>query len=128
MKKITITTIPHKKQRYETVGDYYPKQKGWQFNISDMKNPDYEFAVAVHELIEHHLADRRGVKNSDIDKFDIQYEKERASGLHSANAEAGNNRKCPVYREHQFATKIEKMLIEKMGLCWKEYDKVVMSL
>jgi hypothetical protein len=128
MERIVIKTIPHNKQRYETVGDYYPTKSGWQFNISDMGNADYEFAVAIHELIEHHLAHRKGVTNKEIDDFDMQYEQDRLAHIHGQKDEPGDDPKCPVYEEHKFATKIERMLIKTMGYDWTKYDKAVMEL
>jgi hypothetical protein len=34
MKTITIKTIPHSQQRYNTVGDWYRDGDGWQVRVS----------------------------------------------------------------------------------------------
>lgn len=133
MQTIVIETIPHAKQRYETVGDYFTAHN-WvrigegltrQFRVSDMGNPDYEFLVALHELIESHLAQKRGISDAAIDAFDIAFEAARREG---DTNEPGNDPRCPVYREHQFATQIEHMVAEELGVNWKDYDRTVNSL
>lgn len=126
---ITIKTIPHNKQRYETAGDYYlDNNSHWQFRVSEMGNSDYEFLVMIHELVEHHLADKARITNKEIDNFDIQYENERKEGMHGTGEEPGNDPNCPVYKQHQIATIIERLLCFELGIDWKEYDKKVMSL
>ena len=120
---ITIKVIPHKKQRYETCGDYY-LMDGMQFRISRM-NKEAEFLVALHELVEWMLIDKKGIKIKDIDKFDIEFEKNRKKGN---TDEPGDDRKAPYHKEHIFATKIEKMMAKELGLNWDKYDKMVCAL
>ena len=134
MRQIRIKTIPHKQHRYETVGDYYyhrPSRsdpfKGWNISVSGMHNKKYEICVAVHELIEMSLCQARGIKNGDITKFDKQYEKERLEGKHG-DEEPGFDSGCPCYKEHVFATKVEKMLAKEFGIDWETYDKTIMEL
>ena len=52
LKPILIRSIPHKKHRYETVGDYYTLKNGKTVvHVSDMHNWKYEFLCAIHELV-----------------------------------------------------------------------------
>lgn len=67
----------------------------------------YEALVAVHELVELLLCHDRKITMSEIDKFDLAYEKNRPAG---DTSEPGNDPKSPYYEEHQFATKIEKIV------------------
>ena len=55
-----------------------------------------------------------------IDSFDIQYEKSRVLG--DTTSEPGNDPAAPYYREHKFATKLEKLLAEEIGVDWDEYS------
>lgn len=125
MLDLTIKTIPHSSQRYETVGDYVQKDETWGFSISDMKNADYEFLVAVHELIEWYLTQKRGIEEEDITAFDTAYESRRPEG---DTSEPGDSPDAPYRKEHQFATEIEKRLAEELGVQWEEYDKAVNAL
>ncbi len=40
---IHIKTVPHKEQRYNTVGDYWIEDRVIQIRVSEMGNEDYEF-------------------------------------------------------------------------------------
>jgi hypothetical protein len=63
MINIEIKTIPDKKQRYNTVGDYWIKDGKEYIRVSDMNNWEYETLIALHELIEATLCRKRGIKN-----------------------------------------------------------------
>jgi hypothetical protein len=114
MKDILIRTIPHKRQRYDTVGDYFNNGKQILIHVSDCKNEDYEFAVAVHELIEWYLTKKHGIKIKEIDNFDISFK---------GKGEPGDDKEAPYYEEHQFATSIEFQIIEELDLSWSKYEK-----
>lgn len=127
MKKITIFTIPHKQQRYDTVGDYFLSKRTshWIFNISKMNNDDYEFLVAIHELIEWRLTQKRGITEESISSFDKKFELKRKKGN---NDEPGNDIDAPYYKEHVFAESIEKQIAKELGVDWDKYDKEVTNL
>ena len=116
LKEIIIKTIPHRRQRYETCGDYFNNGKGVTIHISQFNNPDYEFAIAVHELIEWYLTKKRGIKIKEIDNFDMAFKGE---------GEPGDSKDAPYYWEHQFATDIEKQVIYELGIPWDVYESDV---
>lgn len=127
---IYIDTIPHAEQRYPTVGDYWhPKLSGGtettQVRVSDMGNTDYEFLVAIHELVELHLCKKRGISVEAIDKFDIAFE---ASRKPESFDEPGDDLSAPYHKEHVFATWIERLVAQEMGVNWDTYNEVVNSL
>lgn len=125
---LTITTIAHEKQRYPTVGDWItdnPNVPAFSVMVSGMGNTDYEFLVALHEQIELYLCWKRGITQDNVDAFDIAYEERRGSGDVS---EPGDDPSAPYYREHQFATKIEKLMAEEMGVDWEQYNTTVEEL
>jgi len=124
--KIVIKTIPHDQHRYETVGDYYTDCDGTKnIVVSDMGNEDYALLVALHELIEQTLTEKRGIKEEDITAFDEEYEKNRKEGDES---EPGDDVNAPYKKEHFFSTNVERLMAAELGVDWKEYDKTVMSL
>lgn len=125
---ITITTVPHDQQRYETVGDWLTVGKDLVIRVSDMGRPDYEFCVGLHELIEAYLCKRAGITDEAVTAFDVQFEKDRAAGLHRSDEEPGDHPDAPYRLQHQFATKIEKLLAAQLGLDWSEYEGAIASL
>lgn len=129
MRDIHIKTMPHDVQRYPTAGDYWRNADGAEeFRVSDMDNSDYEFLVAMHELVEWYLSEKRGVKEEDIKAFDEMFEEERQNGLHASDEEPGFDERAPYLREHTFATKIEKMVAEELGVDWRAYGDVITKL
>jgi Mn-dependent DtxR family transcriptional regulator len=123
---IIIKSIPHNRQHYETVGDYWRDKNGTlQFRVSQFGNEYEQLAVILHELIEAFLCQKRGIKWKRIDKFDKKYEKNRKEGDLS---EPGNDPKAPYYREHRFAENLERQLIHELGIDWFNYDDEVNNL
>lgn len=122
---IIIKTIPHKEQRYETVGDYQLRHGQWEITVSDMGNDDYEFLVLLHELVEWKLTQKRGISEESITAFDKQFEEKRADGNID---EPGNDWNAPYHKEHVFAECIERMVAHEIGVDWEKYDKTVNNL
>lgn len=117
--------VPHKKQRYETLGDWIPGKPA-RMVASKLNNPDYEFLVLFHEMIEHELCKKHGIKDSAVVAFDKKFEEERKMGLHSPAAEPGASQHAPYRREHLFATRLERMMAKTLGVNWKKYTNAVM--
>jgi len=121
-----IKVIPHKYQEYSTCGN-------WQFTedgigiifVSDVGNADYEFLVAFHELIEMTLCRKRGISEPEIMAFDEAFEAKREPGN---NDEPGDCKDAPYYREHQFATGMERLMCAEIGADWNDYDNTLISL
>ena len=127
--KINIETQDPKTMRYPTVGDYWEDPDGTlQIRVADMKNFNYNFLVALHELIEFVLCRDRGIKEEDINAFDIQYEKEREEGKHAIDEEPGFDSKAPYRKEHTLANGIEMIMASELNVDYNEYDKTVMNL
>lgn len=126
--KITIETIPHKDQRYPTVGDWQwigPTQDDLIIRVSNMNDPEFEFLVALHEMIEAKLCQIDGVTEQEVDEFDMEFERNRTL---DNMEEPGNDPNCPCYQQHFFAECIERLLAQKLGVDWNEYDKIVATL
>ncbi|MDO8600600.1 MAG: hypothetical protein Q7R73_03210 [bacterium] len=129
MREIHIKTISHNEQRYPTTGDYWRDTNGVeQVRVSDVGNPDYEFLVALHELVEWYLTEKRGIKEEDVSAFDIQFEKEIEEGKHPEHAEPGFDPRAPYIKEHTFAIKIEKEIAEELGIDWEKYSERLQEL
>lgn len=117
--EINIKTIPHKKQRYETCGDWQIKDGLIDIQVSETENEDFNFLVGIHELIESYLCKKRGIKEEDATNFDLQFE---------GNGEPGDSKFAPYNKEHKFATKIERLCAKELKVNWIEYDKCLSDL
>lgn len=126
---ITIKTVPHNDQAYETVGNWRFDQDGnLLIEVSDMENWKYELLVALHEMIEVSLCKDRNIVQTVVDEFDINYEKEREEGKHAPEDEPGDDPAAPYRREHFFATSLERLMAAELGVDWEKYEKTVVSL
>jgi len=128
-KSFTIQFIPHNDQRYETCGDWqYDVDGNHIIYVSSLPDQRMSWLIGFHELAEFMLCLDRGIKQEDVDAFDIQYEKEREEGLHEDWEEPGYDPRAIYKKEHFFAESVERQLSMQFGIDWSEYDKKVMSL
>lgn len=126
---IQIKTIDHNQQRYNTVGDYWVDKDGIiQIRISEMGNDDYEFLVMNHELQEIYLCLKRGIKFEEIDKYDIDFEKNRDAGKYDICEEPGDSKDSPYFKEHRFASIIERLVSHELEVDYSDYEKKVIEL
>ena len=126
-KEISMKVISSSKQRYDTCGDYWLDKNGVQFRVSNLKDWRMHILVLIHELAEWAMLQDRGVTVGAVDKFDMNFEKEREQGLHRPEEEPGDAKDCPYRKEHAIATKIEKLMAKELGIDWDAYDKAVME-
>lgn len=122
-----ISVIPHGKQRYDTIGDWIPGNPT-HIRVSRMKDQRYTFLVALHELVEYELCKMKGTSDSKVVAFDKQFEAERMLGYHSWEEEPGDDPRAPYRKEHAFATSVERMVAQKMGVNWSDYERAVLAL
>jgi hypothetical protein len=125
--RFVVRVVPHRSQRYETVGDWVPGSPV-EIRVSKMRDERYVFLVALHELVEFELCRMHGVRDPDVVRFDRDFEAERACGLHSACEEPGDDRRAPYRKEHAFATMIERLVAQKLGVRWSAYEETILKL
>lgn len=124
--EIHFKVIPSSEQRYPTCGDYWLDEDGvWQFRVSRMGNLFYEILVLIHELTEWAMCQVVGIRTSDIDRFDMRFEKDRAAGKHGPSDEPGDSPLAPYYYQHQCATKVERLAAELFKVNWGTYSSTV---
>lgn len=124
--KIIIETIPHDKQRYETVGDWFwdtTEPETLHVKVSRMSNWKNEAAVALHEMFEALWCKAASVDEEDVMAFDKYYEDNRSD---NDDSEPGDAPTAPYREGHQIATKLEKQAFAAWA--WAEYDKEVTDL
>lgn len=126
VKNINVEIIPHDKQRYPTVGDYWVDADNvLQVRISDLGNPQYHMLVLIHELVEWTLCESIGITEAAITAFDISYEHARPEGNVS---EPGDSPDAPYHFQHKFATHIERTFAKQLGVDWEKYEETVNAL
>jgi len=128
MKRIVIEFIPHKEQRYETVGDYWHDGDTLNIRVSDMGNDLYNELVAIHELVEELLTRNNGISENEIMEFDIMWDQEVKHNIHHDVDEPGYDVRSPYYNEHFFAESIERLVANKARINWKQYEDTVFAL
>ena len=112
--KITIETIPHDKQRYDTVGDWQFDEENLNIKVSEIPTSGhgyYELLIGIHELVEAILCKNQGVTEQQVDDWDLTHGKD-----------PGNNPECPYYRQHLLATVIENILANELGVDLIDYE------
>lgn len=123
--KITIETIPHSDQAYETVGDWRVERGVLKIRVSLLSDWRREVLVAIHELVEFVLCKDARITPEQVDAFDIAFEKKRRKGNVD---EPGDDPQAPYVRQHCIATGIERILAAELGVNWQEYEKELESL
>ena len=124
--KFVISEVPHKRQRYETVGDWIPGRPV-SIRVSKVEDERYAFLVALHELIEYELCKMEGISDKRVVEFDKKFERERSMGLHENWEEPGDDSRAPYRRQHQFATMVERMVAQRLAVKWSEYGKALIA-
>lgn len=123
---ISVEVIPHAAQNYESCGDYMTDDSGlMHVSVSDMGNPDYEFLVAIHEIVEAKLCQKRGITDAEITAFDVEFEDKRKPGDVS---EPGDQPLAPYASEHCTATAVERLMCAALGVSWQDYESAVLRL
>ncbi len=121
--KIIIETIPHERQRYDTVGDYFWGLDGalhiW---VSALASEKMEFLVALHEMVEYMLCEHHEIGIETIDAFDMAWKP------HDGIEEPGDDLAAPYYAEHQCAMGIERTVAAMLGVNWVEYERRIAAL
>ena len=116
--KIILKTIPNKKHRYPTIGDW--KIKTWcdtlKLTILASKEigRDYAFLILIHELIEAFLCHKHGISDESVVTWDL---------CHPDAAEPGDLFGCPYRLEHNQATSVEKLVAVMLGVSWEAYER-----
>lgn len=113
--KITICTIAHQQQRYDTVGDWILKDDELNIYVSKLYDWRMEALIAIHELVEALGCRVDGVTTEQVDEFD----KNRPAGLAD---EPGDDPKAPYFPQHQFATSIERQAARFFRVNWTDYS------
>ena len=118
--KLNIATIPHSEQRFGQCGDWWTDLDGTiEIRVSDMRNPPFELAVVLHEIIEVALCLAANVSESSVDRFDMEY---------MGDGEPGDNPAAPYWKQHVVASICERAIAHCLNIDWNEYSKAIERL
>lgn len=113
---------------YITVGNWSTKESGIiEATSLDLSNPDYNFLIALHELVEAVLCKKHGVAEEAVTAFDVQFETERLQGLHDDDDEAGDDPRAPYRHQHRVATILEWLIARELGVDWSGYETAILN-
>ena len=130
---VEMEVIPYKDMNYSTPADYQTYcnskgEEGWFIQSAKTRDWRYHILLMLHEFVELALVQHRNIKIKDIEKFDLLFEKEYAKGLQKAEDEPGNDKRACYYKEHQFASKVEKLMAKELDVDLGAYDTELMRL
>lgn len=117
--RIVIETIKHCDQRYSTAGDWKFVGDDLVIAVSDLGNKDYNFLLAIHELVEAMLCRAYRISQEAVDYWDMS---------HPELDEPGDHRDAPYHSQHVIAGFIEKGLALELGVNWDVYEKQIENL
>lgn len=119
--RIIIKPIQPENHRYPTVGDYFYDKDGDTLTIFVSRMQDWrsELAVAIHELFESVASIAADIECSDIDLFDMEYERKRPENDFS---EPGADEEAPYHAQHVGATLVEREVCLKLDLSWEKHE------
>ncbi len=112
---VRLRVIPHRKQRYDTEGDWLWDGDTLEIRLSrevGEQDPRYTTLLFVHELIEALLCRSAGITGAQVDAFDMSHQEEN---------EPGDNPAAPYHRQHAAAEAAEHALADQLGINWDEY-------
>lgn len=112
---IVMNVIPHKRQRYNTVGDWQVNHTADTliFNISFLGDWKMEACLFIHEYVEAVRCLADGVTMESVDIWDLNFKGE---------GEPGDDPKAPYHKQHVEASKVERVLARQLGVNWQEYE------
>lgn len=127
--RIIVETIPHKFQRYETIGDWFFKEDDLMVKVSDLGNIYYEWFVAEHEINEALMCKKDGISEKQVSDYDKAFEQLRKEYPELiGEQEPGDMISAPYNSQHKRATQIESVSVSLHGENWDEYEKAVNNL
>ncbi len=122
---LKVELVNHGEQRYSTCGDWQIDTDGCIcIKVSDTGFRIDALLVGIHEAVEAILCREHGVKEADVDAFDVEFN--RTHDL--SEEEPGEDPGAPYRREHATADVVERIVALEAGVVWRKYDDRVNAL
>lgn len=105
--------------RNSDLGDYFTIDGVDHYEIRSTGNEFYDMLILLHEMVEYTLLKKEGIREEIINEWDAN---------HMDAIDPALVKGSPYKEQHIFAENIERMVCQKLGLDWNEYDEHVMNL
>ena len=117
--RVSIETIDHGDQRYDTCGDWTWDRGALRIYISETGNENYNFLIGIHEMIEAYLCAINGIPEQDVTDFDMVF---------AGDGEPGDSPDAPYHDQHMQASEVEFKLAPVLGVEWDKYEAAIGGL
>lgn len=98
------------------LGDWHLEKQGGKSHVSvkvqDQRNPDVNFLVLLHELVEGYLCMQNGVTEKEVEKFDEENPKAK---------QPGDLKDSPYQTYHKIADQVEKLVSKELQVDFEDY-------
>lgn len=112
--KITIQTVPHHQQRYDTAGDWqYLDMFTLLISVSKLDDWKMEACLGFHELAEALICKWLNISQTVVDDFDFAFK---------GDGEPGDAPDCPYRIPHRVASAVEYILALALEVDWAAYE------
>lgn len=119
---VRIGISDHSRQRYPTAGDWqYTDDGALMITVSLLEDRREMYLLAIHELIEAVLCEFTGIRDADVDAWDM-------NNPEGAQTEPGAHPNAPYHWQHTLAEIIERIVAWAIGVNWDTYSKHVEDL
>jgi hypothetical protein len=121
IREICMKVIPNSEMRNpKGIGDYFFDESGTlQIRTADLGDARMNLLVLIHEMIEVTQTECDGIKEPDIQAFDLKFEPTRTPGNED---EPGDDHFCPYTFQHSIATGVERIMAAALGVQWSDYE------
>lgn len=99
--QITIRTIPHSEQRYDTTDDWQVDYYGDITMYVSEADQQEVFKTIIHGLTECFLCLKHGITQKEVDTYDL---------AHPETDNPGENSDAPYHMEHKVANVAEHLM------------------
>jgi hypothetical protein len=116
---MNVKFIPQSEQRFSEigqVGDYWETETSIEFRITELDNPAYSYAILLHELHEKFRNNQLGIKDEDVDAFDL---------AHPELDDPGLSPEACYHKTHMESDALERLFIILAGADWTAYEAAI---
>jgi hypothetical protein len=111
--RINIKTIPHNKQRDNTLDDWRFIRGRLEIPVSDLGSLAYNALLVFHGLLEAVWCEQNWVSERSVRAFDLK----------STLDDPGCDPKAPYHVGHMKALELECIAAKMLGVDWEDYER-----
>lgn len=124
--RIMAETVPFADIPNAQCGDWRREADGiLHIRVAQEVGDDSALLIALHEIVEVALCEKRGITCAEVDVWDANFEANRKPG---DTSEAGYAKGCPYSKEHHSATLFERAMAVELGVDWETHEQKINSL